>query len=210
MEKIEIKKENILAAYATAREAGADSTMKVLEQLFGAETFKPRDITERIKTFDDALDELGECHPMVVQYNEIFNSFLEGAAAYNSCDIVAYLKLRIICAALNEGWEPQFTEDEWRYYPYLWLYTKDEIARMSEDERKDIVLFGGHATSGAVAGFASAYSISAPSSAAARIGSRLCLKSDTLAVYCGRQFADLWADFYLIRKKVGTTDQNDR
>lgn len=209
MEKIEIKKENILAAYATAREAGADSTTKVLEQLFGAETFKPRDITERIKTFDDALDELGECHPMVVQYNEIFNSFLEGAAAYNSCDIVAYLKLRIICAALNEGWEPQFTEDEWRYYPYLWLYTKDEIDRMSEDERKEIVLFGG-AADGAGAGFAFANSNCVPSYTSAYIGSRLCLKSDTLAVYCGRQFADLWADFYLIRKKVGTTDQNDR
>mgnify|MGYP001047355896 CR=1 FL=1 len=203
MEKIEIKKENILAAYATAREAGADSTMKVLEQLFGAETFKPRDITERIKTFDDALDELGECHPMVVQYNDIFDSYLDGASKITSGDLLAYLKLRIICAALNEGWEPQFTEDEYRFYPYLWLYTKDEIDRMSEDERKDIVLFGGAAGHGAYAGFASALT-------AAPIGSRLCLKSDTLAVYCGRQFADLWADFYLIRKKVGTTDQNDR
>ncbi len=210
MEKIEIKKENILAAYATAREAGADSTMKVLEQLFGAETFKPRDITERIKTFDDALDELGECHPMVVQYNEIFDSYLDGASKITSGDLLAYLKLRIICAALNEGWEPQFKEDEWRYYPYLWLYTKDEIDRMSEDERKDIVLFGGCANYGASAGFASASSAYAPSHTTARIGSRLCLKSDTLAVYCGRQFADLWADFYLIRKKVGTTDQNDR
>lgn len=81
---------------------------------------------------------------------------------------------------------------------------------MSEDERKDIVLFGGSASSGALAGFAYAISPSAPSHSHTRFGSRLCLKSDTLAVYCGRQFADLWADFYLIRKKVGTTDQNDR
>ena len=55
---MEIKKENVLAAYETARKAGADSTMKVLEALFGEDTFKPKDITERVKTFEDACREL--------------------------------------------------------------------------------------------------------------------------------------------------------
>lgn len=50
------------------------------------------------------------------------------------------------------------------------------------------------------AGLASAFSYYAPSDAIARIGSRLCLKSDTLAVYCGKQFINIWADFCLIRK----------
>lgn len=50
------------------------------------------------------------------------------------------------------------------------------------------------------AGLASADSTLAPSSAFAHIGSRLCLKSDTLAVYCGKQFINIWADFCLIRK----------
>ena len=49
-------------------------------------------------------------------------------------------------------------------------------------------------------GLASAYSANAPSSAIAYVGSRLCLKSDTLAVYCGKQFINIWADFCLIRK----------
>ena len=32
------------------------------------------------------------------------------------------------------------------------------------------------------------------------IGSRLCLKTRELAVYCGKQFIDIWADFLLIKK----------
>lgn len=201
MEKIEIKKENVLAAYDTARKAGADSTMKVLESLFGAETFKPKDVRERIRTFEDAMAELGDKHPLVIQYNEIFDNFLEGAAAQNSSDIIAYLKLRIICAALNEGWEPQFTEDEWRYYPYFWLYTQKEIDEMEADEKQERRLMSAGGFQTEFAGFACAFSDYVPSSTLAYIGSRLCLKSDTLAVYCGKQFIDLWADFYLIRKK---------
>lgn len=50
------------------------------------------------------------------------------------------------------------------------------------------------------AGLAFAYSRLAPSHATAYFGSRLCLKSDTLAVYCGKQFINIWADFCLIRK----------
>lgn len=50
------------------------------------------------------------------------------------------------------------------------------------------------------AGLACADSNSAPSNANADLGSRLCLKSDTLAVYCGKQFFNIWVDFCLIRK----------
>ena len=50
------------------------------------------------------------------------------------------------------------------------------------------------------AGLAFADSTDAPSASAAYVGSRLCLKSDTLAVYCGKQFINIWADFCLIRK----------
>lgn len=194
---MEVKKENVLAAYETAREAGADSTMKVLEALFGKDTFKPKDVTERIKTFEDACRELGMEHPFVAAYdawimNEEFDDQLE---------IIAYLKLRIICAALNEGWKPQFTADEWRYYPWFWLYTQDEINDMDEQEKQDrhLISTGDYGTG--YAGFAYAYSIYAPSDTNTRIGSRLCLKSEALAVYCGKQFIDLWADFNLVRRR---------
>ena len=194
---MEVKKENVLAAYETAREAGEDSTMKVLEALFGKDTFKPKDVTERIKTFEDACRELGMEHPFVAAYdawimNEEFDDQLE---------IIAYLKLRIICAALNEGWKPQFTADEWRYYPWFWLYTQDEINDMDEQEKQDrhLIPTGDYGTG--YAGFAFAYSIYAPSNAYSYFGSRLCLKSEALAVYCGKQFIDLWADFNLVRRR---------
>lgn len=189
---MEVKKENVLAAYETAREAGADSTMKVLEALFGKEVFKPKDITERIKTFEDAMLELGEEHPFVKEWHLGENL---------SPELEAYLQLRVICAALNEGWEPKFTEDESRWYPWFWLYTQDEINNMDEQEKKDrhLISTGDYETE--YAGFASALSLYAPSNADTAVGSRLCLKSEALAVYCGKQFIDLWADFNLVRRR---------
>lgn len=65
-----------------------------------------RPVTERIKTFEDACKELGEEHPFVVAYDAwIMNEEFD-----DQLDIIAYLKLRIIAAALNEGWKPQFTK----------------------------------------------------------------------------------------------------
>ena len=202
-EIIEIQKSNALAAYDAAREAGADSTMKVLEALFGEETFKPKDVTERIKTFEDACRELGDDHQFVLAYKELLrtatkeNVFLE---AYG-LDMVAYMKLRIICAALNEGWIPQYIAGERRYYPWFWLYTEQEIQDMDEEEKIDrrLIPTGDYRTG--YAGFACAHSTYAPSNAIANVGSRLCLKSEALAVYCGKQFIDIWADFNLIRRR---------
>lgn len=194
---MEIKKENVLAAYETARETGADSTMKVLEALFGEDTFKPKDVTERIKTFEDACRELGMEHPFVAAYNAwIMNEEFD-----DQLDILAYLKLRIICAALNDGWEPKFTEDEVRWFPWFWLYTAQEIEDMDEQEKQErhLISTGDYETG--YAGFAFAHSNTAPSATIACIGSRLCLKSEALAVYCGKQFIDLWADFNLVCRR---------
>lgn len=149
---------------------------------------KPKDVMERIKTFEDALNELGRSHPLVCQYNNIDDV---------DSDLSAYLKLRIIIAALNEGWTPKFTEDEYRYYPCFFLYTKDEYEKLSDKEKNRAVRFGGDANNGTSAGFAVAHSDYAPSDSAAYFGSRLCLKSDTLAVYCGEQFKELWFDYYI-------------
>lgn len=192
---IEIQKDNVLTAYKTAKEAGVDSTMKVLEALFGKELFKPKNIMERIKTFEDALNELGDKHPLVLQYRFNFNNEGGWTDDMYAREFEAYLKLRIITAALNEGWTPQFTEDEHRYFPWFWLYTKEEIVKMDKEERKKIVLFGGHASNGAWAGFACAYTHFAPSSSSARVGSRLCFKSSALAKYAGEQFAEIYFAF---------------
>lgn len=192
---IQIQKDNIIAAYKTAKEAGADSTMKVLEALFGKELFKPKNIMERIKTFEDALNELGDKHPLVLQYRFNFNNEGGWTDDMYAREFEAYLKLRIITAALNEGWTPQFTEDEYRYFPWFWLYTKEEIAKMDKEERKKVVLFGGNANYGADAGFAYAYTNNAPSTTNANVGSRLCFKSSALAEYAGKQFAEIYFAF---------------
>lgn len=194
---MEVKKENVLAAYETAREAGADSTMKVLEALFGKEVFKPKDITERIKTFEDACKELGEVHPFVRAYT----SWIEHEDLDDQLDILAYFKLRIICAALNEGWQPEFLEEEYRYYPWFWLYTRDEIERMDEQQKqaRHLISTGDYITD--YAGFAFADSSNAPSMANTYISYALYLKSEALSVYCGKQFIDLWADFNLVRRR---------
>lgn len=192
---IEIQKDNVLTAYKTAKEAGADSTMKVLEALFGKEMFRPKNVMERIKTFEDALNELGDKHPLVLQYRFNFNNEGGWTDDMYAREFEAYLKLRIITAALNEGWTPQFTEDEHRYFPWFWLYTKEEIVKMDKEERKKIVLFGGTANNGATAGFAFALSHNAPSSTLAYFGSRLCFKSSALAKYAGEQFAEIYFAF---------------
>lgn len=163
-----------------------------MHKMFGEETFRPKDVTERIKTFEDACKELGI---------EAGKWLQDKAELGFEPDVIAYMKLRIICAALNEGWEPKFVKGEYRYYPWFWLYTEQEIQDMDEEEKIDrhLIPTGDYRTG--YAGFAFASSSSAPSDTHALIGSRLCLKSAALAVYCGKQFIDIWADFSLIRRR---------
>lgn len=202
---MEIKKENVLAALNTASESAKEVILALFPELKEetAQKAEKRPITERIKTFEDACRELGEEHPLIQAYRQL----LEIATCEDymretfGADTVSYLKLRIICAALNEGWEPKFTEDEWRYYPWFWLYTQDEINDMNEDEKTDRRLMSTGDYQTGYAGLAYASSDCTPSNASTYFGSRLCLKSDTLAVYCGKQFIDIWADFCLIHKK---------
>lgn len=184
-------------AYRNANE----EQRSLLVELFGQAAKKERPVTERIKTFEDACRELGENHPFVVQYNEIFNNYLDGAAESNTCDIVAYLKLRIITAALNEGWTPQFTKHEYRYYPWFWLYNETDISRMDEDMRNNVALLEcGNADDGAYCGIGCYRSYCTPSCTHTYLGSRLCFKNPELAKYAGRQFIGLCTDFYLTRK----------
>lgn len=200
-EFIKVKRDDLQGLYQVLTNYPAISKEQVqneMHKVFGEETFKPKDIMERVKTFEDACRELGEDHPFVRSYNGYANNIHENNK--NDTDILAYLKLRIICAALNEGWEPQFTEDEWRYYPWFTLWTEDELSEKSDEWKTDrhLISTGEYQTD--YAGLVCANSPNTPSSTIADFGSRLCLKSDTLAVYCGKQFINIWADFCLIRK----------
>ena len=155
---------------------------------------KPQDVTERIKTFDDAVRELGENHPLVKEW---------AVSGQNlSPDLEAYLKLRIIAAALNEGWEPQFTENECRWYPWFTLWTEEELKDKTEEWKKEhsLWLFGGSSDLGSYCGLAYSASRNAWSDSIAYFSARLAVKSKELAVYFGKQFVEIWADYVLIRK----------
>ena len=193
MDNVEIKKSNLEAAYKQAD----DNTKKMLATLFGdAVTAKDdRPVTERIKTFEDAMAALDSNHPFVCD----FRAFCAQSDDI-SPDMLAYLKLRIICAALNEGWEPEFTEEETRYYPWFWLYTQEELDNMGDGEKQERRMIDTADYVTEYAGSGCAYSFNAPSYTSAFFGSRLCLRSSDLAVYCGKQFIKLWVDFNLIRK----------
>lgn len=192
-ETIEIKKSNVLASYEEARKAGANGYMQFLENLFGKELFKPKNVMERVKTFDDALKELGDDNQLVKEYYERWQ--LVGDKDVSK-DYVAYLKLRIITAALNEGWEPEFIPGERRWAPYFLLYTKEEYEKLNDDVRARVVYrsyiyanaYGGVSYALASYDFADVY---------ANIGSRLAFKSEKLAEYAGMQFLDIYADFML-------------
>lgn len=202
---MEIKKENLLKALNTGSDSVKETILAIFPELKEEAVQKAdkRPVTERIKTFEDACRELGEEHPLIQAYRQI----LEIATCEDymketfGVDMVAYLKLRIICAAINEGWEPKFTEDEWRYYPWFYLYTQQELDDMDDDEKQErhMIDTGDYETE--YCGFGSAYSSSVPSATAAYFGSRLCLKNSELATYCGKQFISIWADFNLVRRR---------
>lgn len=149
-----------------------------------------RPVTERIKTFEDARDELGDEHPLVKEYWGVININLDIKQ-----DLISYLKLRIICTALNEGWEPHLTEDEYRWYPWFNLYTQEEIDNMDEEKKKKLCLFGGRSSNGANCGLACANSRDAWSNSSANVSARLAVKSEELANYFGQQFIDIWSDY---------------
>ena len=155
-----------------------------------------RPVTERIKTFEDACNELGEDHPMVSVYDALVTraNGEQSLAEWMGKDVVAFLKLRIITEALNEGWYPKLTEDEYRYYPWFYIYTKEEYDNFSEEEKRRCV---GRANSGANAygGLVYANANGASSYSYTSYGARLAFSNRDLAEYAGKQFIDIWADF---------------
>lgn len=192
---IQLKKEDVLNAYKNANY----EEKNLLEQLFGKEIFKPTDVRERIKTFEEALDELELRSADGDEYAESLCDDWHNITT-DSKDLIAFLKLRIITEALNEGWRAQFVKDERRWYPYFRLYTKEEIKKM-DNEIKARVVARSSSSADALGGvsYANAYYDSAH--VFAFFGSRLAFKTAELAEYAGKQFIEIYADFCFIPKK---------
>lgn len=192
---MEITQKQIDAAYAVA----SPEQKKVLDVFFGKEEVKDnRPVTERIKTFEDAVNELGDDNPLVVLYNNFLEE-LPNIDGNTDGDVLAYLKLRIIVAALNEGWEPKFVKGEYRWAPWFSLLTNEEIDKMDDEDKEKVCRVVGRSGSSALASgglvysnadFASSYSYSSH-------GSRLAFKTSELAEYAGKQFIEIYRDMMI-------------
>lgn len=153
---------------------------------------KPQDITERIKTFDDAVKALGDNHPLVSQcYRAI------AALKYNpmSENLIAYTKLRVICAALNEGWKPTLDGGKCRYYVWFYIYTKKEYEKLDEEEKAYCAPLRSGNNASAGGGLVYAYASVSGSYSYSNGGVRLSLKTRELAEYCAKQFIGIWCDY---------------
>ena len=121
---------------------------------------------ENIKTFEDAVNELG---------NDIEHAnFIVNVLEHQSKASAAMYKLNIVRKALNLGQDLHLTkdpEDSYIYYPYNPFVTnsstyyksdinsgKMEVIGKIKSEGEEYNVLGGHATAGAYAGLGSFYS----------------------------------------------------
>lgn len=192
---IQLKKEDVLNAYKNANY----EEKNLLEQLFGKEIFKPTDVRERIKTFEEALDELELRSADGDEYAESLCDDWHNITT-DSKDLIAFLKLRIITEALNEGWRPQFTKDERRWFPYFYLYTKEKIKKMDDKTRARVVARS-NSDASASGGVSCAVALYDSANMYTSYGSCLAFKNEELAEYAGKQFIDIYADFCFIPKE---------
>ena len=158
-ETLEITKEAAIKAHDEASTKGKT----LLENLFGKRVFQ-KDIKERIKTFDDVIRELGD-DP---------EEFKNAISIMEEPDEIAYVKLKLIAKALNEGWTPDWSNGEWdKWYPWFNMNDSSSAGRFSFYDAGNL------------------RSLSA-------VGSRLCFKSEELADYAGTQFLELYRELFVI------------
>lgn len=147
---------------------------------------KPQNVMERIKTFEDAVAELRN-RAMNGDKNagKLLDEWKIITSTAGSKDLLAYLKLRIITSALNEGWKPKFEEEnELCCYPWFNLKTSRVVGRGGNYANAHCGLVYANA------GNASSYSYT-------YYGSRLAFKSKELAEYAGKQFVEIYENWFI-------------
>ena len=148
-----------------------------------------------IETFADACMRLGiSAESLHVDSLGDKEAFLQANALY---------KLLIIQKAINNGkWRD---EDGWSYYPYWVLYSKEEMERMSEEEkqRKGIkqLFFCADVYATESAGVRCAVADHRGESTHADFGFPLCFNSEESALYAAKQFESIFFDYYGIKVK---------
>ena len=178
-----IDEKRILETYRKGAPEERELLMRLMDPSFIEEH-----ITEIVQSYEDAVKMVGDDLPL---------SVLSKMPKH----LQAQHKLEVITKALNCGWRHPQDGETWCYYVWGRFYDKEEIAKMSQEEKdkKVLVLLGGGANCGAYCGLACVLSSSAFSDSSVSIGSRLAYKTWELAEYSAQQFRDLWAEtlFYL-------------
>lgn len=144
----------------TARELfpkASEEFKKVLKDTFG-EKFFSQNITDRIKTFYDACNAIN----VSPEYSwDVVDNL--------SKDEAAYIRLKVITKALNEGWSPDWNNsNEYKYYP--WWNMQNGFSP------GDVDYSGSHS----------------------RVPSCLFFKNRELCEYAANQFLDIYKDYFTI------------
>ena len=204
MNEITINKEKVAEVYQNA----SAETREALIALFGDERnfidkSKPTlyDYTT-IKTYEDACEALG----MVPMLNQSDYELTDdnGYMVYFPPHIIALMKLETISRALwGRTWKPEPDADGSKqfYFPVFALYTKSEIDNMDEDGRG--AFLSASAPYGASACFGCLYTVGRSAYADADNGFRLCQETREKALYLGKQFLELWAEYLKFNFEVG-------
>ena len=207
MNEITINKEKVAEAYQNA----SAETKEALKALFGDEIeFKRKptlDDYTTIKTYEDAREALG-AESVLNEPNPVM--YLCGREYKVPPHIIALMKLETISRALwGRTWKPEPDADGSKqfYFPVFALYTKSEIDNMDEDERGG--LLSACANSGAISGYGCLGTTYRSSSADAYSGFRLCQETREKALYFGKQFIELWAEYLKLNFEVGGRLKNN-
>lgn len=127
MEQLTANKAETLKRY----NAASEETKETLRAIFGAEAFKFD--YRSIKSFEDACEHLGISSCVEIRFAQEGEPIAPYCTEYAKQAAAVYM-LKIICEALNNG-QP-YDEDGTTWCPIYWFYTKDELAKMGEKERK--------------------------------------------------------------------------
>ena len=195
---LDITEQKVMAAIEAA---GDNEPLKnAIKALFSVkEAVKPTiDDYTTIKTYEDACEALG-ISPISTTEHDDDNDVVQTDTEHYVFPkhLVALYKLETISKALWGKWQPKpdAKGGEYYYYPWFALWTDEEIKREADDFKKRGALLAAVAHNGSIAGFGSLNADYRSSNASANIGFRLCQETEEKAMYFGRQFIDLWAEY---------------
>lgn len=157
----------------------------LLERMFGRSLFDPdKIIMERIKTFNDAVDEVGHNHPLVLEYDELTTD-----TKYETSANIAFTKLKIIAKALNGQCNLE-VPNHTRWYPRFTVEKINTVNERTLDE--DIVRFRQNDVY-----FMFYDTVSNGDVVSEASNANTCFRTKELAEYAGKQFIDIYADLIL-------------